>query len=168
MLDEAGELGGVAGAEFAGGDGLIEELFRLGANGPELGEGNGVEVGIGEVNLQVGEAVGYGFGSGGEGRAIGVEFDEGFERRGMFRAAGGELLRDGRGGGATHGEQQTAFGAEALDQRGGNDASFAGDLGEGELRGTEALHDAHGGGEDLLVRGLARARAHESRASAEE
>jgi len=115
VLDEAREFGSVAGAEFTGRDGFIEERFCFGADGAELCQGDGVKVGIGEVNLQVREAVGYRLGGGGEAGAIGVEFDQSFKRRGMFRAAGGELLRDGCGGGTTHGKQQTALSAEALD-----------------------------------------------------
>ncbi len=160
VLDEAGEFGGVAGAEFAGGDGGVEELLRFLAEGAELREGDSVEGGVGEIDLEIGEAVGHSFGSGGEGGAFDVELDEGFERRCVFGAGGGELLLDGAGGGAAEGEQKAALGAETLDKRGGNDAGFLGDVGEGELRGAAALHDARGGGEDFIVGGLAGARAH--------
>jgi len=160
VLDEAGERGGVAGAKFAGGDGGVEELLRFVAEGAELSESDGVEVGVGEIDLEIGEAVGHGFGGGREGGAVGVELDEGFERGFVLGAGGGELLRDGAGCGAAEGQEQAALGAKALDERGGNDAGFPGDVGEGELRRAATLHDAAGGGEDLLVGGLAWARAH--------
>ncbi len=161
MLDEAGEFGGVAGAKVAGGDGGVEELLRFLAEGAELGEGDGVEVGVGEVDLEIGEAVGHGLGSGREGGALDVELDEGLEWRCVFGAGGGELLRDGGGRGAAEGEEQAALGAEALDEGGGNDTGFLCDIGEGELGGAAALHDAGGGGEDLCVGGLAGAGAHD-------
>lgn len=161
VLDEAGEFGGVTGAEFAGGNGGVEELSRFLAERAELRKGDGVEIRVGEIDLEIGEAVGHGFGSRGEGGAFCVEADEGFEGGVVFGAGGGELLRDGAGCGAAHGEEQAAFGAEPLDERGGNDAGFLGDVDEGELRGAAALHDARGGGEDFGVGGLARARAHE-------
>src|SRR5229473_6312075 len=119
VLDEARELGGVAGAKFAGGDGGVEELLRFVAEGAELREGDGVEVGVGEIDLEIGEAVGHGFGGGREGGAVGVELDERFERGFVLGAGGGELLRDGAGGGAAGGKEQAALGAKALDERGG-------------------------------------------------
>ena len=70
----------------------------------------------------------------------------------------GELLRNAARRGAAHGQQQAAFGAEALNEGRGNDAGFFGDVGKGELRGAAALHDAGGGGEELFVRGFSRAR----------
>ena len=133
VLDQASEGSGIAGAQFSGSSGFVEELFCFSANRPELSQRDGVEVGVGQVNLQVGEAVGYGFGGGGEAGAVGVKFDEGLERRGMLRTAGGELLRYARGSGTTDGEQQTALGAEALDQCSRDDAGFLGNGGEGEL-----------------------------------
>ena len=160
VLDESGELGGIAGAEFADGDGGIEELLRFVAEGAELLEGDSVEVGVSEIDLEIGEAVGHGFGSGCESGAFGVELDESFERGFVFGAGGGELLRDGAGSGAAEGEEQAAFGAEALDECGGNDAGFLGDVGEGDLSGAAALHDAGSGREDVFVGSLAGARAH--------
>ncbi len=163
VLDKACELGGVAGTEFAGSDGFVEELLRFVAEGAELRESDGVEVGIGEIDLEIGEAVGHGLGSGREGGAFCVELDEGFEGGVVLGAGGGELLGDGAGRGAAKREEQAALGAEALDERGGNDAGFLGDVDEGELRGAAALHDTRGGGEDFGVGGLAWARAHEVR-----
>ena len=78
----------------------------------------------------------------------------------MFGAGVGELPRDCGWGCAARGQEQAALGAEALDQCGGNDAGFLGDVGEGELRGTAALHDAAGCSENFFVRGFAGARAH--------
>ena len=78
----------------------------------------------------------------------------------MFGAGGGELLRDCGRSGAACGEEQAALGSEALDERGGDDASFLGDVSEGQLRRATPLHDASGGGEELFVGGFAWAWAH--------
>ena len=160
MLDQASELSGVALAEFAGGGGFVEEFLRLLADDAELRESDGVEVGVGQVDLEIGETIGHGIGRGGEGGAVHVQFDEGLERRGVLGAGGCEFLRDGGRSGAAHGEEQAALGAEALDECRGNHAGFLGNVGEGELGGAAALHDAGGGGKDLFVGGFARARAH--------
>src|SRR5258707_426505 len=53
VLDEAGEFGGVTVAEFAGGDGFVQELLCLLAEGAELREGDRVEVGVGEIDLEI-------------------------------------------------------------------------------------------------------------------
>lgn len=151
LLDEAGKIGGVAGEEFASGHGGVEELARFAADGFELREGNGAEVGIGEIDLEIGEAVGHSFGRGGEAGAIHVEFDQGLQRRSMLCTRCGELLDNGGRSSFHSGEEQRALGAEALDERGGNDANFFGDVCEGEVRGAAALHDAGGGGEDGFV-----------------
>jgi hypothetical protein len=160
VLDQARELSSIAGAEFAGSDGFVEELFRLGADGAELREGDGVELGIGQIDLEISEAVRHCFRSGSEAGAIGVKLDKSFEGRGVFGADGGELLRDCGGSSAAHGQEQAALGAEALDERSGDDASFLGDVSEGQLRGAAPLHDAGGGGEELFVGGFAWAWAH--------
>jgi len=76
---------------------------------------------------------------------------------------GGELLGDASGCGTAHGQQEATLGAEALDERRGNHASFLGNVSESELRRAAALHDAHGGGEDFFVGSLARPRRHFSR-----
>ena len=47
MLNQAGETGGVAGPEFAGGHGFVEEFLCLPAKGAELGKRDGVEVWVG-------------------------------------------------------------------------------------------------------------------------
>ena len=160
LLDQTGELGGVARVELAGGNGFVEELLCFGTNGAELRQCDGVEVGIGEVDLQVGETIGDCFGCRGEARAVGVKLDQGFQRGSEFRATSGELLRNGGRSRAACREQQGALGAKTLNQCRGDDTGFPGDLGERELRRAEALHDASGGGEDLLVGGLAWSRAH--------
>jgi len=160
VLDEAGECGGIARAEFAGRDGGVEKVLGFLAKRAELREGDGVEVGVGEIDLEISEAVGHSVGSGREGGALDVKLDESFERRFIFGAGGGELLRDGAGGCAAHGQEQATLGAEALDEGSGHDAGFLGDVGKSELCGAAALHDAGGGGEDLLVGSFARSRAH--------
>jgi hypothetical protein len=160
LLDEAGEFGGVAGDEFAGGEGGVEEFARFFAHGFKLRESDGVEFGIGEINLQVSETVGHGLRSGGEAGAVHEELDQCFQRRGVFGAGCGELFDYGGWSGFHGGEKQGALGAEALDERSGNDAGFLGDVSEGDLRGTEALHDAPGSGEDFGVGGFAGAGRH--------
>ena len=160
MLEEAGELGGVAGDEFACGDGVVEELARFAADGFELREGDSVEFGIGQVDLEVGEAVGHRLGRGGEAGAIDKAFNQGFERRFESGAGGGELRGHAGRRGFHSGEKQSALGAEALDERGGDDAGFFGDVGEPDFRRTQALHDAGGGGEDFSVGSFAGAWGH--------
>jgi hypothetical protein len=78
----------------------------------------------------------------------------------MTSPRGGELLRDAAWSRAAHGEEQAAFRAEALNERGGNDPSFFGHVRQRELCGAAALHDAGGGGEDFFVGSLARTGAH--------
>jgi hypothetical protein len=46
--------------ECAGSDGFVEKFCCFGANDAELGQGDSVEVGIGEIDLEIGEAVGTG------------------------------------------------------------------------------------------------------------
>jgi hypothetical protein len=78
----------------------------------------------------------------------------------VLSACSGKLSRDGAWGGAAHSQQQPALGAEALDQRRRHDSSLLSNIGQGELRRAAALHNAAGGGENLLVRSFARAGAH--------
>jgi len=66
-------------------------------------------------------------------------------------------LRHRGGSGPAHGQEQPALGAETLDERGGNDAGFFGDVGERQFCRAEALHHARGGGENLFVGSFARA-----------
>ena len=73
---------------------------------------------------------------------------------------GGELLRDISRSCAAQGQQQPTFSAKALDQRGGNYASFLGYIGEREFGRAAALHDARRGGENGFVGSFAGARAH--------
>ena len=47
VLNEAGKLGCVAGAKFAGSDGAIEEFFGFVANNAELIESDSVKVRVG-------------------------------------------------------------------------------------------------------------------------
>ena len=114
VLDEAGELRGVAGAKFAGGDSVVEKSFGFVADEAELFEGDGVEVGIGKVVLEPGEAVSHGFGSGSEGSAFGIKFDESSEKRFVFGAGSDEGLGATGGSGATETQDEIALGAEAL------------------------------------------------------
>src|SRR4030088_1425771 len=58
VLDEPGEPRGVAGAEFAGRDGFVQEFLRFLAEGAELRKSDGVEVRIGKIDLEISEAVG--------------------------------------------------------------------------------------------------------------
>ena len=70
------------------------------------------------------------------------------------------MTGDGRGPGFAVGEEQVPLSAETLDQSSGDDTGFFCDVGEGEARRAEALHDAGGGSEEFLVGGFAGARGH--------
>jgi hypothetical protein len=48
LLDEPGQIGGVAGLEFVGRHGIIEEFLGFVADGGELRQGDGVKLGIDE------------------------------------------------------------------------------------------------------------------------
>ncbi len=130
LLDEAGKCGGVAFDHLASGNGLVEKLARFRAEGFELGEGDGAELRIGEVVLEVSQTVGHGFGSGGETATFDIELNERLQRRHVFCTGRGELLRHPSGGGFHGGKKEFALGAETLDERGGNDAGFLGDVGK--------------------------------------
>src|SRR6267154_1510203 len=106
VLDEPGQSGGVAGAEFAGSDRFVQEFLRFLAQGAELRKCDGVEVRVGEIDLEISEAVGHGLGSRREGGALDVEFDERFKCRFILGARGRELLRYGGGRTAAEGEEQ--------------------------------------------------------------
>ena len=131
LLDQASQFGGVTGAQFACGNGSIEELLRFLADSFELAESDSAELGIGQVDLQIGEPVGYGFRRGGETGALHEQLEERLERRGEFRVRGGEL-RGHAGRSPFHrGEEQRALGAETLDEGGRHYPGFFGYVGEG-------------------------------------
>jgi hypothetical protein len=158
VLDEASELGGVAGVQFTGCDRFIKQPFCFDPDRLELLERDGVEVRIRQIVLQPGKPVGHGFGGGCKGSAIGVNLDESFQRRFVLGTRGRELLRNAAGPGVRQRKEQATLGAETLNERRGDDSGFFGDVGEGELRRTAALHDARGSGKDLMVRSFAWAR----------
>jgi hypothetical protein len=160
LLNQAGQPGGVAFYYFACGHGFVEELLRFFADGPELSESDGAELRVGQIDLQVGQAVGHGFGSGGKPGALHEELNEGLERRFVFRAGGSKLFRHACRGSFNGGEEQASLGSKPLNERCGHDAGFPGDVGKGQVGGAAAPHHARGGGEDFRIGSFARARRH--------
>jgi len=160
VLDETSELGGIALAEFAGRNRFIENLARFIPDSAELRESDGVKVRVGQIDLQIGQAVGHGFRCWRERSAFRVKLDQSFEVGRVLCARRGKLLRHRGRSGSAQGQEQPALGAKALNESGGNDAGFFGDVGKGQFRRAEALHDARGGGQNLFVGGFARARGH--------
>ena len=100
VLDQTGQLRGIAFPKFSRGDGFLEKFSSFLANGEELRESDGVEFRVSKINLEVGQAVGHGFGRGRERSAFRVQLDERREGRFVFCAGGRELLWNTTWGGA--------------------------------------------------------------------
>ena len=118
-----------------------------------------VELGIHEIHLEEREAVRQRLRRVGHRRhAVGDVVDRG-ERRAVLLANAREFVAEPLGAGGER-EQQAPLGSEALHQGGRRDAGFLRDVGQRQVR-AEARDDAVGGGEEVLVAGGARPRAHQ-------
>jgi hypothetical protein len=146
--------------QFAGGQRVRDQPPRFPFD--ELGVGDRMppEVGVGQIDLQKGEAVRDLFRRPHElGPAV-AKGEERLGRRWVRLADGRELLPVPFRAGGGEREQQAALGAEALDERGRRDPAFAGDIGERQADRPEPTDGAGGGAEKRGVGRLARTRAH--------
>src|SRR5438874_185585 len=75
VLNKPGQLAGFALAELASGNGLVEKLLGLVPKSAELRESDGMKLRVGQINLEVGEAVGHSLGSGSKSGAFCIQLD---------------------------------------------------------------------------------------------
>lgn len=80
MLYQTRQLCGVTFAELAGDDRFVEELSGFFADGAELRERDGVKIGVGQIDLEIGEAVGHGFGRCSKAGTFREQFDQCLKR----------------------------------------------------------------------------------------
>ena len=118
-------------------------------DGSRSAERLGVEVGLGEVELEHRDRVGHLLGRGLRVDGEHESLDDARERRGGRRAVQGahpeiDAPLVGR-------EQEVALGAEALDERRGRQAGLRGGSGERHAGGADALGKGEHGVEDRLV-----------------
>jgi hypothetical protein len=154
------EVSCVARGELAGGDGFIEEGFVSGMQAPRILDRYAVEIRVAHVELKKRQPVrqfvwGFDlpchFGCGGHERR---------HRRTMHGPYLGETGIDTVGRHFHKGEQQATFGPESLDERGGGEPRFAGDVRQRHTRRAETRDRALRGHQNVGVGNRAGARSH--------
>jgi hypothetical protein len=150
-VDGGRELGGGAPAKFSCKDSSIEQRADLIMELARVGEGQAMEVPIGQIHFQKREMVGQSFRSLSHlGHAARNAFQRA-ERRAVHRADACKFLAHAGCALPGQGEKQAAFGAEALQERGGSQAGLPGDVSEGEAVRADAFDDAGGAGQEFGI-----------------
>ena len=141
----------IAGSELAGVDRVVEQRVVSGGGPLRVLEGDLVEIGIAGLELQKRELVGEFLGRVDIGDGVAGSFEECVERGQVGLARQLEAAIDSCCAVIGQGEQQPAFGSEALDQRGGREPDLAGDIGECEPRGPDPRDGAACPLEDVAI-----------------
>ena len=145
LLQQAGELPGVAMAQLARRDRLVEQPLRFRPQRPKLRQRDRVKFRIGQIHLQIRQAICNRFGRRRKPGAVGIDLNQRREWRTVFRPGLGELSRHRVRRRAARRQQQPALGLETLDEGRGNDAGFLRNIRQRDLGRSQPLHHSRSG-----------------------